>query len=242
MAYTPPLGGAADFTFVGALAYAPPVYDGVGFAFPISSILIDVAATVPVTAAQSLVQGIALSGVASIAVTAAMSLDFTSPIIDITLAASVSVGAASDVAHGVAVSGVATIPVTVEMGAVHGVSVAATATIPVTAVQNMVHGVAVDGIASVALAAAASIEVTRYELRGEVRLGGVLVNRRVRAYQRASGALVGEVDTVIGKFALHTGFAPAEHYITPIDLDAGATDWSPPTANRIMSVLALDTA
>jgi len=50
------------------------------------------------------------------------------------------------------------------------------------------------------------------------------------------------VDTVIGKFRLHTGFTPAEHYITPIDLAEGATDWSPPTANRIVSVLALDTA
>lgn len=179
MAYTPQLGGALDFTFLGESVHTPPAHDAVDFSFSSTYSGISIAATIPVVAAQATAHGTALGSVASV---------------------------------------------------------------PVTAVQNMLHGVVLEGIASVALSAAASIEVARYEVRGEVRLGGVLVNRRVRAYQRASGALIGEVDTVIGKFALHTGFAPAEHYITPIDLDAGATDWSPPTANRIMSVLALDTA
>lgn len=82
----------------------------------------------------------------------------------------------------------------------------------------------------------------RHELRGEVRLGGVLVNRRVRAYARDTGALLGEADTVAGKFRVHAGFAAIECYATPIDLSPGATDWLPPTANRILAVLASDTA
>lgn len=73
-------------------------------------------------------------------------------------------------------------------------------------------------------------------------MGGVLVNRRVRAYLRETGALLGQADTVAGHFKVHAGFAEAECYATPIDLDADATDWLPPTANRILSVLADDAA
>ena len=82
----------------------------------------------------------------------------------------------------------------------------------------------------------------RYELRGEVRVGGVLVNRRVRAYLRDTGALVSQGDTTAGRFALPAGFDEAEHYVVPIDLAPGATDWLPPAANRIVSVLAMDEA
>lgn len=203
---------------------------------------IDITATVPVVAAQDIVQATVQTTIAAIPVTADMSLDFSSPNIDIDVVAAIPVVAASDLAHGVALDSVAAIQLTAEILADHGVLVAASAVIEVTALQDLAHGVALDGIAVIQLVGHADILIERYELRGEVRLGGVLVNRRVRAYQRLSGAMVGEVDTVIGKFALHTGFEPFECYITPIDLDAGATDWSPPTANRIMSVLALDTA
>lgn len=242
MAYTPPAGNALDFSFVGALAYTPPAGGAVLFSFAAADATIDIAATIPVAATQDAAHGVNLDSVASVSVTADMALEHTSIDVEITLLATVPVTTAFDLAHGVAANSVASIPVTAELAAAHGVSVAASAIIAVTALQNIAHGVALDGIASVALTAAASIEVKRYELRGEVRLGGVLVNRRVRAYQRASGALIGEVDTVIGKFAVHAGFEPMECYITPIDLAEGATDWSPPTANRIMSVLALDTA
>ena len=240
MSYTPPT--PPDFSFVGALAYTPPASTVVAFSWAPTDATIDIAASIPVVAAQAAAHGIGLDSVASVPVTADMALEHTAIDVDITLLATVPVTAAFDIAHGVVADSVASIPITAELAAVHGVALAATAVIAVTALQNIAHGVAVDGIASVALAAAASIEVERYELRGEVRLGGVLVNRRVRAYQRLSGAMIGEVDTVIGKFALHTGFEPMECYITPIDLTEGATDWSPPTANRIMSVLALDTA
>lgn len=82
--------------------------------------------------------------------------------------------------------------------------------------------------------------VQRYELRGAVRSNGVLVNRRVRAYRRDTGAMAGEADTVLGRFIIPAGSAPAEHYLIPIDLDAGASDYAPPAANRVVSVLAQD--
>lgn len=87
---------------------------------------------------------------------------------------------------------------------------------------------------------AAVIKVIRYELRGEIRDQGVLVNRRVRAYRLSDGALAGEADTVGGQFRVHVGFAPALHYIIPLDMTESATDYAPPSANRVMSVLAED--
>ena len=82
----------------------------------------------------------------------------------------------------------------------------------------------------------------RYEVRGEVRLGGVLVNRRVRCYKRSTGDLMGQADTVAGRYRVHAGFDADEVYTLAIDMDAGATDWVPPTANRLVPVLAEDAA
>jgi len=82
----------------------------------------------------------------------------------------------------------------------------------------------------------------RYEVRGEVRLGGVLVNRRVRCYARASGELMGQAETVAGRYRVHAGFTDAEVYVTAIDLADAATDWIPPAANRLVPVLADDAA
>lgn len=84
--------------------------------------------------------------------------------------------------------------------------------------------------------------VVRYELRGEVRIQGVLVDRRVRAYRRGDGALVAEQDTTAGAFRIHAGFAASEHYLVPVDMSAEATDFAPPCANRVLSVLADDLA
>lgn len=82
--------------------------------------------------------------------------------------------------------------------------------------------------------------VVRFELRGEVRDQGVLVNRRVRAYRRSTGALVTEADTAAGLFTLDVGFAADEYYLVPINLDAAAADFAPPCANRVTSVLVMD--
>lgn len=92
---------------------------------------------------------------------------------------------------------------------------------------------------AVPLAAATCV---RYELRGEVRDQGVLVNRRVRAYRRDTGALVADADAIAGRFALHAGFEAREHYLVPVHLDDTATDYAPPCANRVLSVLAQDAA
>ena len=78
----------------------------------------------------------------------------------------------------------------------------------------------------------------RYEVAGEVRDGGILVNRRVRVYNRATGALIAEADTVGGQFAIHAGWSAVETYVLPIHLDSGAVDFAPPCANRVTSVLA----
>lgn len=120
-----------------------------------------------------------------------------------------------------------------------GLSIAAV--VPITADIHAAHGVAVSIGASVPITAAISCTVERYELRGETNLGGMLVERRVRAYLRSTGELVAEADTSVGKFRVPVGFTSQEFYITPIDLGADATDWLPPTANRVVSVLASDT-
>lgn len=87
----------------------------------------------------------------------------------------------------------------------------------------------------------AQVRVVRYRLSGEVRLSGVLVDRRVRAYRRSDGALVAQADTAAGRFALDVGFSADEYTVIPVDLATGATDYTPPAANRVMSVLAQDT-
>lgn len=80
----------------------------------------------------------------------------------------------------------------------------------------------------------------RYSLKGEVRDGGVLVNRRVRVYTRSDGELFAEQDTTLGAFDIPAGFSEDEFYLVPINLDPSAEDWSPPCANRVLSVLAAD--
>jgi len=102
------------------------------------------------------------------------------------------------------------------------------------------HGIG--GVAAIELgfSAAGSAAVIRYELTGEVRKDGILVDRLVRSYRRDTGELVGEQMTVSGKFKLHAGFVLREHYIIPIDPADDATDWLPPTTNRVNPVLAQD--
>ncbi len=89
-------------------------------------------------------------------------------------------------------------------------------------------------------APAGQARVVRYRLAGEVRISGVLVDRRIRAYRRTDGALVAQGDTVAGAFDLPVGFAADEYTVIPIDLASGATDYTPPAANRVLSVLAQD--
>lgn len=99
------------------------------------------------------------------------------------------------------------------------------------------HGIAATGAGGFGFTGAGVAVHPRYEVRGEVRLGGILVNRLVRCYQRSTGALLGQADTVAGLYAVHAGFDASEVYVTAIDTADDATDWLPPTANRLVPVL-----
>jgi hypothetical protein len=157
-------------------------------------------------------------------------------------AVGVPITAAGDASHGVAGAASAGVAFTVQATAQHGVAGGGIGAINCTLAGLAAHGVAGAAHGSGIFSVRGNAIHERYEVRGEVREGGVLVNRRVRVYLRSTGALMGEADTVVGKFSLHTGFTQSEHYITPIDLGEFAADWLPPTANRIVPVLAYDLA
>lgn len=202
--------GAANFSFAPGGAVTPATVTGVG------------AVTLSITVAAA---GTHAAPAQQITGTGAVTLPVT---------------VAAVAGHGVAGSGAATIAPTVAAQAGHGVAGAGAATIAPTVAAAAAHGVRGDGAATLGLTAAAVAVHQRFELRGEVRQGGILVNRRVRAYRRDTGAFVAEADTVAGRFAIRAGFAPIEHYIVPIHLDDAATDWTPPVANRVLGVLAQD--
>jgi hypothetical protein len=82
--------------------------------------------------------------------------------------------------------------------------------------------------------------VLRYVLRGAVRNQGVLVERTVRAHRLDDGALAGEVQTVGGLFDLDVGFGADDYYVLALDLAPEGTDYAPPIANRVRSVLVQD--
>lgn len=233
MSYTPPVGNAANFTAAG---YTPPSSVGVKARFPVASYSIPVPSSVPFkfVAEYSAPTGSAGNftvlattefigfGAVSVQITAAGVGEYRERLVVGDGTATV-VGLASGVgAVGVAGNGAVTAPAGTGAGA-------------------GVRGVAGQGavtFSNVSVTSAGVVE--RYELKGDVRLSGVLVNRRVRAYRRDSGALINEGDTVGGHFRLHTGFVSGEYYVIPIDLAEEASDWTPPCANRLVSVLAMD--
>jgi len=173
---------------------------------------------------------------------AEINAEHDSPERDATLAATLDFAPNVEAAHGVAGDARATLDFTADVQASHGVAGTVAAQLDFTAAVQAAHGVTADLGAVLEFAPAIEAVHERYELRGVVRVGGILVNRRVRAYLRSTGALVGEADTVAGKFWIHTGFTPVEHYVVPVHLDEAATDYAPPTRNRVVSVLAQDAA
>ncbi|MDP4074196.1 hypothetical protein [Acidovorax sp. A1169] len=140
--------------------------------------------------------------------------------------------------------GAITLDFMVEATAIHGVAVTGVGAVVLdfAVAAAGAHGVAGAGALSLDFAVACTAVHPRYEVRGVVRTGGVLLNRRVRAYDRDTGALLGQGDTVAGQFRVHAGFAERECCVLPIDLSPGAVDWRPPAANRVLSKLADDTA
>jgi hypothetical protein len=114
------------------------------------------------------------------------------------------------------------------------------AALPLVADVQVATGFLSTVTAAVPLVANVQAQVPRYILQGVVKDGDALVDRRVRVYLRSTGALVVQGDTTNGAFSFVMGDAPDEYVIMPIDLSAGATDWAPPTANRVLSVLLTD--
>lgn len=221
MSYTPPAYNAVNFTWAGAPAYTPPAYNAVNFTWApaVSDVIGTGAGVVPVTGAGTGVLAFAGAGNGVMPITGA------------------GVGQFGEVITG---DGAGVVPIAGDSAGLAGAAGTGAGVVPVVGAGVGAHGASGAAAGVIAITGAAVALHHRYELRGEVRLSGVLVNRRVRAYLRSSGAMVGEADTVAGKFAIHAGFAAAEHYLIPIDLDADATDWLPPTANRVLSVLAED--
>lgn len=230
MAYTPPLGSAANFT---ALGYYEPREILHAFKFPAGTY------TAPLGNAVNFVRP--------------ESPQTTNFVIQAVVYSAVEGAGVADIsitteAHGIHeqinidASGVGFIDLSASGTGAHGVAGSGSAAITLSATGAGAHGVAGSAIASLGLSATAAGIVERYEVRGEVRKDGILINRLVRVYRRDTGALVGEQETTAGRFALHCGFVEREHYLVPIDLANDAVDWAPPVANRVLSVLASDTA
>ena len=146
-------------------------------------------------------------------------------------------------AHGVAGTGAGALPFAGSGAgehtspAVEGVGAGA---LVFTGAGAAAHGVAGTGAGAIGFTGACAAVHLRYEVRGEVRQGGILVNRRVRCYKRSTGELMGQADTTAGLYRVHAGFDDAEVYTLAIHPDEAATDWIPPTANRLVPVLAED--
>jgi len=222
MSYSPPAGNAAHFSWVGVPAYTPPAGGAANFSWAPSGPTGTGAGTLGFTGAGVAAHGVAATGAGVLAFAGAGAAEHTSAGVEATGAGALTFTGAGTAAHGIAATGAGGL-------AFAGAAAAA-------------HGIAGVGMGALGFAGSAAAQHLRYEVRGEVRLGGILVNRRVRCYKRATGELTGQADTVAGVYRVHAGFDDAEVYATAIHLDDAATDWLPPTANRLVPVLADDTA
>lgn len=242
MSYTRPSSAAADATWLGAAAYTRSAQSAADASWAPTEALVDLVATVPITASMGLSHGVGAGIAASLPITAALELEHTFAGVLMDIAAQVPVVAAASADVGVSAGLLATVPIAAALSLAHGVDAAIVATVPITAGASADHGVDTAITATLPITAALSFVVPLYEVRGEVRLDGMLVNRRVRCYKRSTGELVGQADTVAGLYRVPVGFDDSEVYATAIHLDDAASDWLPPTANRLIPVLASDTA
>lgn len=220
--YSPPSGSA-----VSALlppGYTPPAGDSVNFSWPAapSGVVADGAGTLTFTGAAAAAHGIAGTGAGTMAFAGA--------------------GTAEHTSTGVEGVGAGTLPFTGAATAAHGIAGTAAGTLAFIGTGTAAHGIAATGAGAIGFTGSGGAVHPRYEVRGEVRLGGILVNRRVRCYKRSTGEMMGQADTAAGLYRVHAGFDDAEVTAMAIDLAEGATDWIPPTANRLVPVLADDTA
>jgi len=159
-------------------------------------------------------------------------------------AGAVPLAGAATARHGVRATADGHLPITLSgiATARHGVRAVLSGGVPLAGGAMARHGVRGVAAGGVSLGGSVASTHVRYEVRGEVRLteGGLLVQRRVRVYSRETGALVGHGDSVGGYFQVPCDLDPAEYVILPIDLSESATDFAPPVANRVTSVLARD--
>lgn len=227
MSYTPPAGDAITLTFEGAAVYAPPSGDAIAITWEPSAPQALSAAPSPLgaPAALALHLRVALGAAPSPLGAPAALAEYALPFVPASAAAPSPLGAPSIHARRVDVAR----------------SLVASPLGQVALYARRVDQ-ARSAVPSPIGQPAPQATVVRFEVRGEVRNQGVLVDRRVRAYRRNDGALIAEQDTTAGRFRLHCGFAAAEHYLVPVDLSAEATDYAPPCANRVLSVLADDLA
>lgn len=227
MSYIRPPAAAADASWFGATAYIRPPANAADASWEIVS----ATGVGAVTLTIPNVAGVGTHGVAGSGA--------------ITLSGLEALGQGAHTSAGVVGIGAIALGAldVVGMGA-HGAAGAGAVALDAMQAHGLVaHGVRGLGVVALGHCTTAGTALhLRYELRGEVRLQGVLVNRRVRAYSRSTGELLGQGDALAGRFSVHAGFSPEECYAIPVDLDDGATDWLPPTANRLMPVLAEDAA
>ncbi|MBK7186381.1 MAG: hypothetical protein IPH85_10775 [Ignavibacteria bacterium] len=234
MAYTPPAPNAANFTAYPE--YLEPGRVRHAFKFPVDVYVSPNAATLVFSETwYSRPNGLVANFVVSVqALTAAVATGaFTFEFF--------VEGHATYTNSAVSGNGAFTFDFGFECHAKHGVKGAGAFTVGFGFECHAKHGVKGAGAFMFDFAPAGHATVLRYELTGEVRNGGILVNRLVRVYRRDTGEMVGEANTVSGHFKVNAGFVEREHYAIPIDLANDATDWLPPCANRLVSVLASDT-
>lgn len=222
MSYTPPVGNLASVSWVGASAYTPLAGGAANAAWAESGVTGVGAGAVPFTGAGTAAHGVTGAGSGTLPLSGTGSAEHSVA----------GVGGAGDGALDFMGGGSAT----------HGIAGVAAGALSFAGAGTAVHGISTTGAGALGFTGACVALHLRYEVRGEVRLGGALVNRRARCYKRASGELAGQADTVVGKYRVHAGFDDAEVYVTAIDMADSATDWIPPTANRLVPVLADDIA
>ena len=221
MSYARPIASAADCTWAGSSAYTRPAQSAADASW-VSGFTATCAGTLEFTGAATAAHGVAVVAAGALAFTGSATVEHSSVVVECVAAGALDFTGAASAAHGIAVQAAGTLAFTGAGAAAHGIAATCAGTLGFTGACAALH--------------------LRYEVRGEVRLGGVLVNRRVRCSKRATGELMGQADTVAGVYRVHAGFDEAEVYVTAIDLAEAATDWIPPTANRLVPVLASDTA
>ena len=225
MAYTLPSASNADASWVGAGAYTVPPYnaaDATWSAPAPAGVTGTAEGALDFTGSSVAAHGVAVVAAGALAFSGSATVEHSSAVVECVAEGTLAFTGAASVAHGIALQAAGTLAFAGSGAAAHGVAATCAGTLGFTGACAALH--------------------LRYEVRGEVRLGGVLVNRRVRCSKRATGELMGQADTVAGRYRVHAGFDDAEVYVTAIDLADGATDWIPPTANRLGPVLADDTA